>query len=103
MQSNLVEKTKYLGVIISDDLKWGPHIEYISNKASKVLGVVKRNLKHCPEKLRETAYLSMVRSILEYACAVWDPHLKKDIGAIERVQRRAARFVKKEYRTYTTT
>ncbi len=42
----------------------------------------------------------MVRSILEYASAVWDPHLQKDIGLIERVQRKAARFVKNDYRVY---
>ncbi len=95
-----VDKTKYLGVTISDDLSWSPHVEYIANKANKVLGVLRRNLKHCPAELKETAYLSMVRSILEYASAVWDPHLQKDIGLIERVQRKAARFVKNDYRVY---
>ena len=34
-----------------------------------------------------------MRSTLEYSCTIWDPHLKKDIKAIEAVQRRAARFV----------
>ena len=39
-------------------------------------------------------YLS-IRPHLEYACSVWDPHTKKNIQSIEKVQRRAARFVKK--------
>ena len=39
-----------------------------------------------------------MRPILEYAGAVWDPHHKKDIEAIERVQRKAARFVSNDYR-----
>ena len=43
----------------------------------------------------------MMRSILEYASAVWDPHLFKDKSALERVQRRAARFIKM-ITTYTT-
>ena len=42
----------------------------------------------------------MVRSILEYASAVWDPHLEKDKASLERVQRRAARFVKNDYKLY---
>ena len=76
------------------------YVESITSKANKVLGILRRNLKHCPTSLKETAYLSMVRSILEYACAVWDPHLQKDINLIERVQRKAARFVKGDYRVY---
>jgi len=35
----------------------------------------------------------LVRPQLEYACTVWDPHYKKDINALDRVQRRAARYV----------
>lgn len=35
---------------------------------------------------------------LEYASAVWDPHLNKDIKACEAVQRQAARFVTNTYR-----
>ena len=39
-------------------------------------------------------YLS-TRPHLEYACSVCDPHTQKNIQSIEKVQRRAARFVKK--------
>ena len=39
----------------------------------------------------------MVRSVMEYSAIIWDPHLRKDIELLERVQRRAARFVKMDY------
>jgi len=36
---------------------------------------------------------SLVRPLLEYGSAVWDPYLQKDIWNIEMVQRHAARWV----------
>ena len=58
----------------------------------------KRNLKDCPQKLKEIAYFSLVRSFVDYASAVWDPHQKFNQVKLEMVQRRAARFVKSRYR-----
>ena len=40
----------------------------------------------------------MVRPIMEYACTVWSPFTRKNIQGLEAVQRRAARFVKNDYR-----
>ena len=48
------------------------------------------------------AYCSLVRPVLEYAAAAWDPYTQKDINRIEMVQRRAARFVKHDYRRSTS-
>ena len=32
----------------------------------------------CPSKLKESAYIALVRSRLEYGAPVWDPYLAKD-------------------------
>ena len=84
---------KYLGVLLTSDLGWSPHVATTAGKASSTLGFLKRNLKKCPAALKERAYIAYVRSILDYASPIWDPHLKKDIHALERVNRRAARYV----------
>ena len=39
----------------------------------------------------------MVRPQLEYASDVWDPHQVDDIMELEKVQRRAARWVLNDY------
>jgi hypothetical protein len=93
----LVETNPYLGVLLSKNLKWGPHIAQVTKKANKTLAFLRRNLKTCPPTLKETAYKSLVRAVLDYASTVWDPHFQKDVQALESVQRRAARFVSGDY------
>ena len=78
-------------------LSWDTHIGKILTKANRSLGFIRRNLGRCPTNIKRQAYLSLVRPHLEYASSVWDPHLQKHIYQIERVQRRAARFIKHEY------
>ena len=43
-------------------------------------------------------YNTIVRPHLEYSSSVWDPHTREKIHAIEMVQRRAACYVKRNYR-----
>ena len=95
-----VSSTPYLGVCLSKTLEWEAHINRITSKANFPLGFLRlrRNLKACPPKLRETAYFSLVRSSLEYSSAVWDPFRQKDIDKLEKNQRSAARYVTLNYR-----
>jgi hypothetical protein len=94
-----VDNNPYLGLNISSDLTWSTHINIIGKKASSVLGFLRRNLGRCPEKCRKLAYISLVRSVLDYGATVWDPHLVKDRDRIERIQRQAVRFIKRDYRS----
>ena len=64
--------------------------------------LLQRNLWNCPNKVIEIAYTSLVRPKLEHASAAWDPFLKKDISALERVQRKAARFCSQNYDRYAS-
>ncbi|VDI06712.1 Hypothetical predicted protein [Mytilus galloprovincialis] len=92
-----VQQNPYLGVIISDDLRWSAHIAKTVKKANSTLGFLRRNLRHCPKDGRKQAYIGLIRSLLEYASIVWDPYLIKDINALERVQRQAVRFISGDY------
>jgi hypothetical protein len=92
-----VHATVYLGITITSNLKWNKHISTLTVKANRVLNFLKRNLKNFPEIIKERAYLTYVRPITEYSSTVWDPHTKMNIDKIEKVQRRAARFVLRNY------
>ena len=80
-----VDSIKYLGVTITNDLKWNNHINNICTKANRTLGFLRRNL------------FSLVRPVLEYGSSVWDPHTKCLQEELEKVQNRAARFVTRNY------
>ena len=94
-----VDTAKYLGINQSSELSWSPHVSSVVSKANSTLGFLRRNLRKCPSKLKETAYLSLVRSTLEYAVTIWDPYYIRDIDSLEQVQRRAARFTTGDYHT----
>ena len=92
-----VKSVKYLGVTISEDLRWNVHIGNTCSKAYRTLGLLRRNLSGCPPSVRETAYKGFIRPVLEYASVVWDPHCKKLTNDLEKVQNRSARFVLSDY------
>ena len=60
-----VNEAKYFGITISDELDWSPHIDFITSKARNTLSFLRRNLRSCPQSLRELAYISLVRSQLD--------------------------------------
>ena len=94
-----VESAKYLGLTIQSSLSWQNQICSMIKKANSTLHLVARNLHNCSKSSRALAYTTLVRPKLEYCSSVWDPHHQKDIDALERVNRRAARVVhKKAYR-----
>ena len=85
---------KDLGVIFSNTLLWREHYEMITSKAYKSLGLLRRVFKnsHCSEA-RKCLYISIVRPNLLYCLPLWRPYLIKDIDLLERVQRRATKFI----------
>ena len=92
-----VDNIKYLGVTITNDLKWNTHITNICTKANRTLGFLRRTLFSCPQDLKEAAYKGMVRPILDYGSSIWDPFTDKLQEELEKVQNRASRFVTRNY------
>ena len=93
----IVNNIKYLGVTITNHLKWNTHISNICTKAYRTLGFLRRTLSSCPQNVKEEANKGMVRPILEYGSSVWDPHTDKLQEELEKVQNRGERFVTRNY------
>ena len=89
---------KDLGLILSEDLRWDKHYKAITARAYKVLGLIRRTFHSCHlSSTMVRLYVSMVRSQLLYCTQIWRPHLMKDILNIERVQRRATKYILNDY------
>ena len=56
-----VESIKYLGVTISNDLRWNTHVSNVCTKANRTLGFLRRNLYSWPQEIKEAAYKGLVR------------------------------------------
>ena len=89
---------KDLGVVFSSDLTFTAHYDMIVKRAYRVLGLLRRTFRastNIHEKL--ILYVSLVRSQLLYCSQIWRPHLVSDFTKLERVQRRATKFILNDY------
>ena len=82
-----VEHCKYLGFWISSNLTWIKNVESVSCKAQRLLSFMfTRFSPLCKPETSIILSKSQVLPIVDYACVVWDPHLKKDHHLLESVQ-----------------
>ena len=81
------EAVRDLGVTVTSDLSWRPHIVKIAKKgrcmAQWVFGVFSTR----DQELMITVYKSLVRSLMEYCSPLWSPQTVGDIQLLEAVQR----------------
>ena len=81
-----------LGIRLHHKLSWDPHINYICNKANRLLGFLKRSLHSAPSEIKDHVYKQLLLPSLEYYSAIWDLYHHTSIGKLV-IQHRAARFV----------
>lgn len=95
-----VQSFKYLGVFFTANLNWTTHIEHITNKAIKKLGILKRRLYLANKETRLHSYISLIRPSLEYASIIWHPPTENLTYLVESIQNKAARFITSSYSRY---
>ena len=89
----IIEEEKDLGVLFDSTLTFSKHIGTIANKATKIVGVIRRSFDYMDEQMFKTLYKSMVSPHLEYANTIRSLFLKRDIEKLEKMQRRATKIV----------
>ena len=89
----VVNCEKDLGVYVQDNLKFDQHISITVNRANRLVGLIKRAFSYLDEETLLVLYKTLIRPILDYGNLIWFPTLKKDIRAIENVQRRVTKIL----------
>ena len=89
-----VAEEKDLGIWFDDELKFERHITEKINKANQSVGIIKKNFEFMDMEIFLLLYKAIVRPHLEYGQSIWHPNLKKQVKAVEKVQRRATKLVK---------
>ena len=89
------EREKYVGVIVSSDMKVSEQCGIAARKGNQILGLIRRNIAYWDKQLIIPLYKSLVRPPLELILHpdLWRPHMRKDIDKLERVQRRPTRLI----------
>ena len=78
---------KDLGVKLDYDMTFEQHISDKVKKSNAIMGLSRRNFTFLDQSLFRKLYTTFVRPHLEYAQAVWAPHLAKHVNMVENVQK----------------
>ena len=95
VEIEVVNRIKVLGVFLESDLSWKTHVEFITKKASKNIFLLSQFKKAgMSEKDLLTMYITMIRSLLEYACPSWHTNLPDYLSdQIEMLQKRSLKVI----------
>ena len=84
-----VTEFNFLGLAVDEQPSWSPHIQKISNKISRTLGIMNRLKQFLPENILRLIYNSLVLPYFQYSILTWG----FKIGRLEKLQKRAVRII----------
>ena len=87
-------KEKDLGVTMNANMKVSEQCRIAASKVNQVLGMIRRNITYYKEKsLIIPLYKAIGSPHLGYCIQAWNPHLRKDVDMLDKIQRRATKLI----------
>ena len=84
-----VTEFNFLGLTIDEHLNWSPHIQKVSNKISRTLGITNRLKLFLPTNILRLIYDSLILPYFQYSILTWG----FKVGRLEKLQKRAVRVI----------
>ena len=85
----LVENFMFLGITINNKLNWNSHINKVTNKISKTVGILNKLRTFLPSGVLQTIYNTLILLHMIYGILAWGRHTK----VIHKIQKRAIRII----------
>jgi hypothetical protein len=84
---------KYLGLFIDSNLTWKAHIDYISLKISRAVGIIARLRHFVPKHTLQRIYYALLHPYLNYGISVWGQPCKTHLHHLLVFQKRAIQLM----------
>ena len=87
-----VSHFNFLGIMLSYNMTWDAHINHISKKISKAIGILYQ-LKHIyPQRILFTLYTTLIVPHLNYCLILWGSYIKEN-HRLHLLQKKALRII----------
>ena len=89
----MTENTKFLGVIIDQNLTFYSHIAYIKGKISRALGILYKSKKFFDRSVLKLLYNSFIHPLFTYCICIWGNAPQLYLDPLVKLQKRAIRTI----------
>ena len=86
-------ETKFLGVIVDNQLSWNAHIKHISNKISKSVAILRLLRDTFPKHILKTLYLSLTYPYFNYCNLIWGTAHVTNLNPLIVLQKKCIRTI----------
>ena len=90
---NRVMSCKFLGIIVDENISWKQHLNYITKKVAKSIGILCKTRKYLTKKSILNLYYSFVYPLLLYGNIIWGNCSKIHLDKLFKLQKLAIRLI----------
>ena len=88
-----VQKYKYLGLILTENLTWTAHIENVIEKVAPIIGAIKRCRHMLDKNSRYLLYNSFIEPHIRYLIACYGNANLESLNKLQRLQNKAIKTI----------